>query len=80
MAVGETVIEAAVCPEIVFDPTVVPVPHSKEPVVPVVPPVAVNVVEEPLQTVVVPEIEVGAVEATFVLVNVKLKFAPPLAS
>ena len=77
---GDTVMAEAVCPEIILEPIVDPVPHWKELVVPVVPPVAVNVVEVPLQTVVVPEIDVGAVEATLLLVNVKLKLASPLPS
>ena len=62
--VGATVIVAAVCPEMVFEPTVQPVPHWYEPALAKVPPVAVKVMLVPLQmddAVVL--IEVGFVEA-----------------
>ena len=64
----------------IFEPGVEPVPHWKTPLVPLVPPVAVNVVLLPLQTVVVPEIAVGTVGTTVLFVNVMLTFAFPVIS
>jgi len=50
-----------VAPDIIFAPGVVPVPHWSVQPVPATPPDAVNVVDEPLQIVVVPDILVGSV-------------------
>ena len=61
LAVGETVIVSAVCPEITFVPAA-PVPHWYNDPLAETPPEAVNVVLDPLQIDVVPEMAVGAVE------------------
>ena len=60
---GVTAIDELFCPLIIVgtSPTKLPVPHVYVELVPSVPPPAVNVVELPLQMVVVPEIDVGSV-------------------
>jgi len=60
LTVGETIIVAAVWPVIGLVPHE-PVPHSNTLLVPDKPPVAVKVVEPPVQTVAVPPMLVGAV-------------------
>ena len=62
LLVGLTVIDAAVCPEMMLSPTVPPVPHWYVAFAALVPPEAVNVVLPPTQIEFVPVMVVGAVE------------------
>jgi len=64
--VGETEIEFPVPASV---PPQEPVNHSAVAPVPAVPPVNVNVVDEPVQIVEVPEIDVGATLLLFTVTN-----------